>query len=358
MTLIEIFNIVSRILSEVGNILGITQTIQGQTKGLFTEADAALQFIPVGQTQLIVSDATFGNAALYALIVANQATLVSQLIDLSTQVGTPQQAGDPVTLPTTPPSGYGGGSSTLTAADVWDFPDGDGSAMGDNLRSADRILQNWASGTKIEVVGQPYLAAIDFLGWDRAGGADYFPFDALDAGTIIHADHNFSDWVRRAYPGYGWFDLTIDGAVVQAYQDQNVDHVKWCQDITQAEFEALKAQNDGLFIPVIWPGDTFVTFGTPVALDTLVVIPVACEGVILEVTAVPPGQAFYGFGDQPSYRFIGALAFGSLEGYMEQAQNFGFATAVFVPKTMAIAGVIQVRAAPGVTGTITPWSFS
>jgi hypothetical protein len=354
----QVLAICGRILSTVGTILGITQTIQAlmgtpaQSQQLTDVQDS------VNATLGIVGDATFGNSAILDSLVLIAAQIDAQTATLLTAIGTPQQAGSPVTLPTIPPAGYGGGSSTLTAADVWDFPDGDGSAMGDNLRSADRILQNWAEAVALVEVGQPYLKVVDILGWDRAGGNAYFPQPPLDAATIIHADHNFSDWVTRAYPSYGWLDFTIDNSVVKAYQDTGVDHVYWCQAITQFEFELLKAQQDGVFIPVIWPGEAFVTFGSTTAIDTLVVIAENCEGIIVNITGVPPGQSFFAFGDQPSYRYIGAIAFGSIEGFMEQSQNLGFTSAVYVPKTMAIAGVIQVRAAPGVTGTITTWSFS
>jgi hypothetical protein len=107
----------------------------------------------------------------------------------------------------------------------------------------------------------------------------------------------------------------------------------------------------------VWPGIANVTTLAPVAIDVTVTITEAMEGVIVTITGVPSKQGQFVLGDLISWRNVGAIAFTDDNGQAEYPQLLGLQNAVYCPKAMAHAGGVVVRASPGVTGTITPFTI-
>ena len=82
------------------------------------------------------------------------------------------------------------------------------------------------------------------------------------------------------------------------------------------------------------------------------------DGVIVQVDTVPDSTSFFNFDGNPSYRYLGALAFYDNDGEYEAPQNLGFKFAVYCPKAMSLADGVSVRVKDGVTGTMTPWTIN
>ena len=113
------------------------------------------------------------------------------------------------------------------------------------------------------------------------------------------------------------------------------------------------APNNG--VAPVWPGISAVTLGTPEAIAPMLTITTPCHGVIVTLTAEPSKSSFFSFDGVNSYRNLGALSFTSDDGQQEISQSLGFTTAVYTPKSMALAAGLKLRSVGGVAGTVTPW---
>lgn len=110
--------------------------------------------------------------------------------------------------------------------------------------------------------------------------------------------------------------------------------------------------------PPVWPGLAKVTLGMPHAITTGLTITTPMHGVILAITGAPTKQGYFTFDDARSWRNTGSLSFFDDQGHQEFPQHLGFTSAVYVPKAMAQAAGIKVRAVAGATGTVTPWTIN
>jgi hypothetical protein len=113
-----------------------------------------------------------------------------------------------------------------------------------------------------------------------------------------------------------------------------------------------------VLVPPIWPGLEAVTLGAEVALDRTLTITAPMDGVIVAITAVAPKQMFYTYDDVLAYRHVGALAFVSDRGDVENWQALGFQEAVYVPRMMAHASAVKLFTPGGTEGTIRPWTLA
>src|SRR6185312_17122935 len=96
------------LVSVLLSLLGITQSRADQ--------------ITVNKILAIVTDPVVGLNAVHS----NLATIESDLASIQGDVlalGNPQQTADPVTLPSPPPTGYGGSSTSDIASAVWTYTD-------------------------------------------------------------------------------------------------------------------------------------------------------------------------------------------------------------------------------------------
>lgn len=111
-------------------------------------------------------------------------------------------------------------------------------------------------------------------------------------------------------------------------------------------------------VPPIWPGIANVTLGTPVAISAGFTVAGPLDGLLIEISYVPPLTGRYLFDGVPSYTHIGQVAFVSDNGDYEYPQNLGFQNQLVTPKLMVRAQSAVVRAKQAVTGTVTPWTIN
>jgi hypothetical protein len=353
--LAQVLQIVEQILSVVGNVLGLTSLIVGQTKKSAQENVPFTIETSTAVTEAAVIDGTIGLAANTTRIEDIATYLIGMEARIEAAIALAQQTGSPVTLPTTPPAGYGAPSSDANAAAVWDyqFSPGSGNIMGDQLNDAAYFAMQWGP-----VMETPYADAkyID-LHFDFSSEAGNVPdySDALpDPTTILPTDASIMDWLNRTVPSYVWEML---GNQTISYTNTIGGDCWIICNMRELEFRQWQAINSTLTLlqAPIWPGLANVTIGSPVAIAPGVTITTPMDGVLIELSTIPSKAGFFTFDDVSSYRNIGALAFFSDDGQEEYPQLLGFTSAVYSPKAMTQAAGVKLRAIGGLVGTITPW---
>lgn len=304
----------------------------------------------VGTIESEVENGTYGLNALAALIAAART-------DILAAIANTQQAGSPVTLPATTPSGGAWLDAGNAGDTVWHYTE----ILGDtepyqHLQSAG----SWTNFLEVDGVGPQ----IDWLVYassyspvfDNAWTVSY-PSD--DPSTILAGDTLLS-WLTRENPGavVSWYGGT--GAQVAIHMGTGDDIQDFLTSIIDADFQIIKRE---LFpLPAIsgapvWPGLANVTLGTPVALADGLELDGPLAGVIIDITGVAPPVSFYPFGSLKSYVRAGALLFLSDNGDAEFPQPFGPQSEVVLPKAMITAGSAILRVTSGVTGTATPFTI-
>lgn len=108
----------------------------------------------------------------------------------------------------------------------------------------------------------------------------------------------------------------------------------------------------------VWPGLGNVTIGAGVPLAPGFTVAGPLDGVLIEITSVPPQTGRYVFDGHSSWTHVGALSFVSDNGDFEPPQTFGFELAILTPKTMKRAASVAGRAKQALTGTCYPWSIN
>lgn len=303
-----------------------------------------------------VTDATHGLAHIYAVIVANEATLLTAITDVQTAVGTPQQAGSPVTFPAVPPAGYAPLDATATGDAVWGATVSNG--FTDRAEELDLITS--------EVYGTAYLGSV------RAFNCPYFRLDDMSHGTrsqieseplpqpdprnILGSDTLLS-WLTRELPT--WTINDSGDAPGMFNLEGPSGHFEWLCILDDAGWNQLKFAYTGVGQPLsapTWPGIANVTLGVPTAFSGDVTVTTPMNGVIVTILTVNSWQGQFDFDGDISYRNIGGVTFQTDNGQDEPPQLLGFASAVYCPKSMTQAASVKLRVTPGVTGTVTPWT--
>jgi hypothetical protein len=105
----------------------------------------------------------------------------------------------------------------------------------------------------------------------------------------------------------------------------------------------------------LWPGDAYVTMGTPVAITESMRIDGPLEGIVYNLTSVPLGTLTSDIGGKPSYMALGLVAFESDRGHMERFQTISFKNSLVVPMSMLSAAACVLEWRPGTVGTVTAW---
>jgi hypothetical protein len=351
----QILTVVERILAILGNLVGLVNIINGNT------AKAAQENVPfsidtnTSITEAAVTDGTIGLAAIKTAIdtlTSNQAT---EFADIMAAIAATQQAGSPVTLPTTPPAGYGSVDAATIAATVWATPGPTSSHLAMSmLEDASFFPNQWASWAQ-QLPFNQYAGwqVIWFEQWSEPlSTGSVVP--VLDWTTVIATDANAVDWLNRVA---GFAIVSDFGGGCPGATDGfgNVVYAGWLNTPT---FLALRDKQLGLgktTVPPVWPGLAAVTLGTPVAISSSFTVTGPMHGVLIDITAILANKPFFDFDGSLSYRNIGALAFQEDNGDEEFPQNLGFTSAVYCPKSMEIAANCVVRADASITGTVTPW---
>lgn len=270
-------------------------------------------------------------------------------------IGLTQQAANPVTLPTTPPAGYGAPSTSDIADQVWNGP-----LVTIPSTPADALLQAVRGVNSTGVFDQPLYVGIFRVARIDWGTSNFYitslsyptfdPTDILVGETLIAC-------LTRQNPtwnvGANWGPQDV---VTLDPTDGSMVH--YTTIFGETEFDAYRERVhpvEKLTASPAWPGLAFVTLGVPVAISTGFTITEAMHGVIVNLTSEPSKSSFFTFDDVNSYRNLGALSFTSDNGDQEPSQTLGFTSAVYSPKSMVKAAGVKLRFVGGVSGTVTPW---
>jgi hypothetical protein len=349
-TLDQIYGAVLQDITETATLINPIAAIQQELKAVAREPSPGAMFGELLLVFGLLNNATYGLAALQAQLATLTALVSLDNTAILTALGTPQQAGSPVTL---------AGTFDQEVCDaVWnDIPTSYPRNMGYALvNAAQSAVQANYFGTPPRF-GHFTINSIDFPTNDFQIPAYTLPvFDPTD---LLVGDTLLSMMIRQnptatvVYGNPPQTNVTIEYA--------GGTGIGWITDLDETSFSQMKAflypSSFAQNAPV-WPGLANVTLLTPVALDVTLTVTEAMNGAIIDITSVPIKQGFFTFGDLISWRNVGALAFVDDNGQAEYPQLLGLASAVYLPKAMVHASGVVVRASPGVTGTITPFTIN
>lgn len=341
---------VSQLLSAVGQ--GFQQAASAsqqqtiETATLITESKVE---ILLSQQAQILADVEFLRDA---LVVVDER--------LRQQIGTPQQADNPVVLPTTPPAGYGAPSSSSNASAVWAF------------LSTDESIQMGTIMSTLSAFTRIFRDSLALPG--RLGSWATYNFDAaafinnpntawinIDAGTILPTHTDVLAWLNDIYFHQTWNDLG-DSTYWSSVGSPSGNALVYVT-MTQGEFRFLQYLNahgvPGTNLAPVWPGLSGVTLGTPVAISRPgQTISVPCDGVIISIASTETSAGKFSFDTAISWRNAGALSFFDDNGEQEFPQSLGFEDCVYVPQSMAHAAGVRLRYSSIVSGTVTPFNIN
>jgi hypothetical protein len=272
-------------------------------------------------------------------------------------MGQPQQRGSPVTLPTTPPAGYGGASSSSLADAVWQYL----VPQRNNIQTLDALAFASALAELTLVQGSiPPKEGLYFQQEDIAGAAQFVNVSGNPAPSPNWANiGGYATCLAFLQGEWGgtWHTDGNNGTHYQ-YDNETTPAVLWRCLIDEPTFQWMKSRAGGstVVVPPVWPGLSAVTLGASHALADGLIITAPMDGVIVDLTAVPAGRSRIAYGTVEAYVKLGALTFGSDDGHQEHYQSIDFQHEVYCPKTLKRAASVACRVFQGVTGTITPWT--
>lgn len=346
--LLRILALAGQILSALGIVTGLVQKTAQEHLAFQIESNTT-------NTQLAIQNLLYGLDAAYAQRVDIIAKLVALQASVTAIPTTPQLASNPVTLPSSPPAGYGGPAVDDVAYAVWTYVNpNDGQETGADIATAGVMARNfdWLEVGLPSLNNMPWLVSYPWASQSppvRTHGI----VDPPDASTILPTDATATDWLNRigGSPGY----YTTFDQYPRHYDGTSGTY--WTLLMTQEDFERLRA----LVSPIVadtlplWPGLAAATPSASHAIAPGLTITEPMDGVIVRLTGLPTKSSFYTFDDINSYRSIGALSFFTDDGEQELAQSLGFTSAIYTPKTMVRAAGVKLRAIGGVSGTVVPW---
>ena len=344
MTLAELAVMLARIITGQATIQQILRELLANKGNQAIEhANYAIETIAANGTNT-VNHPTWGNHAILTAI----------------------QGLTPVTLPVTPPAGYGGPSESDVATAVWEYmisqqnPDG----YDLNAQAAEwlyTIAHSHAIYSMTEGVPdseQPYYRLV-FGGLSTQYSIGYHPTITIQTRpdppdwSLLRAGDTVLSFLQRNQPGYwtgtGPTMIAGDGSIAW-HNLYGAPTGAWWRSGFQLPIQ-LPALS-----PPVWPGLDSVTLGTPVALAHGLTITEPMHGVVVAISAVDPKQMYYTYDDIRAYRHIGALAFVDDNGDAEGWQSLGFVSAVYCCRSMAQAAAVKIMSANGTVGTVTPWT--
>ena len=219
--------------------------------------------------QQVIDDFAATTATLQSILddILFLQTTVNALVVQVTALGSPQQTGSPVTLPSTTPSGGSWVDTSNAGNTIWEYTEtvGDITPYQELQRAGAWVdfLEVNGVGPQIDwlLYASSYSPAFDWA-WTIS-----YPSD--DPSTILPTDDMLS-WLTRENPGatVGWYGGT--GAQVHLHMntgDQIEDFLTLWID---GQFQELKAYLFGASTNTaapIWPGIANVTLGAPIALS-------------------------------------------------------------------------------------------
>lgn len=305
----------------------------------------------------------FGDALNKDLVTAEERIAVGYSLWTDTSVGfyalkAAIDALTPVTLPTSPPPGYGVDEDSIAAA-VWGYssPFVHSYPASYMFSSMFEFASRSSGATLLPSNSNPLFLV---SGWRSAlDGPEYEnPWPTVNLTSVL-ADDTVTSWLEREEPLWTWIPWNDGGYVGATDYTHNNGPTAVCR-FNDADFEQVKRDLNLLpsFNAPVYPGVSGITTGTPVAIADSVDVPGPLHGVIVVITGVPPKQGYFSFGSLISWRNVGAISFVSDTGSAEYAQTLGFSAGMYLPKTMVLAASAVVRTTGGVTGTLTPFTIN
>lgn len=335
---VQLINQIISIVTGIQNALG-TPAQQHSVDDVLTDTDTIITML---------NDPSIGLAWIAGEIDAQAVGILAAIAALP-------QVGDPVTLPTVPPTGYGGADVADIVDQVWN--DGQaalGTTPSDTLLQIARSLNTTADFDMPLYSGIFQVSRID---WGTTGFyLSLLNYPLFDPSDILITE-DFPTCLARQNPtwniGQPWFPQTFVGLDPT---DGSVVH--YTTTIDELGFQALKAaifppSSGGL--PPVWPGLAEVTLGTPVAIASQLTVAGPMDGCIITITSVTTNKPSLAYDTQLAYKFIGGLAFVDDNGDVEPFQTLAFTNGLYSPQRMTRATSVVLRTDPGVVGTVTPW---
>jgi hypothetical protein len=343
----------------VYNVVTRIATIVGVIQGLVTKA--ARENVPFAidtSVSIIRSVVDWSNVTpgpLKIALTAIEADSITHTTAILDAIALLQLAADPVILPTTPPTGYGGGTGSFSVADIWNYqyPPASGNIVGDKLVKAGRFGEfvgqdAWFPSAYAKYVGHHF----DYSNLDTDPSTS--PVPNIDPSTILVTDATILDWLNRTVSGFTWEFL---GTQVVSFDHIVISDEWWVCTISQLEFDQYKSTGSVIttLAPPVWPGIANVTFGDEVPLTNGLDLSAYMDGVILVLSEVDPKKAFFTFAGYTSWRNVGAIAFYNDDSRIEAAQTIGLDYGIYTPKTMKQARGVVCRTTGIISATIQPW---
>lgn len=106
----------------------------------------------------------------------------------------------------------------------------------------------------------------------------------------------------------------------------------------------------------LWPGLAGASIGASVALEDGLEIVGPLDGLLVHITTTPARAGRYAFGDQSSWKYVGAVVFRSDRGDYEWNHPIGLDSQVITPKCMTHAAAARFRLESGWSGTVRPFT--
>lgn len=346
-----LLRILSAVLQGVGVSLSV-QAIVNTINGLLMGTSGAPSYAQLANTVVSINgdveNPTYGLNALEDLINSTTVEILAAISALTD--GT-----TPVSLPPTPPSGYGGGDFSTIGGYVWSYTLASGNNAGDQQDNAGNFATNLATaGVGFTGVNSSWFQ-LSGTWWSDNGPDSPSSAPKWDPTTIL-SDDTLLTFLERESLYTGW-DLDNDSHA-QVRQDIAFNDYVYTSLMDTAQFIQYR---DAIFSVVsasgapVWPGVDLVTFGTTQSISDGASISEDMSGVIVNLTSVPPGTSFFDFNGNPSWRYLGAICFVDDYGSFEMPQNLGFNQMVYACKSMHKATGVVMRVKDGVTGTFTTW---
>lgn len=351
---------VLEILGLTGEILGIVQALQSILNGLATRQDLEAIRTQLNTIQGVTQTDALNTEQSFTNVEDDINALAGAIAQARLAIGNLPQSGQPVTLPRTPPPGYGGATGSEIGDAVWLYPLPNATPFTaleaqDSMMAHFYFLGNNQYGYSLN--SQPGYAIVGIDTEQRTSfSGPSQPF--LDFSTILPTDASIFAWAQRVYPGTTWHQ-GIDDTVYEV--DSNNAGITWWVDLTQLQFRQWKATGAAAAARVapVWPGLANVTLGASVPLADQQVLAGPMDGVIVHLTSVPASKTSYFFATTEHDWFrIGAITFRDDHGDEEPPQLLGFDHAVYCARTMQHASSCLVRLQGAVTGTIQPWHIT
>jgi len=259
---------------------------------------------------------------------------------------------NPVTLPASPPPGYGGAS----AADVWAE-----TYQTTGLTFADLVAR----------AGYWAWALTSGFNWPAAGSPGFVWF-----GNMVTPRTNPPPNVGAEQPQVDW-SLWVKGGDLVAFLQANEQYYNWEADVDGSPIAdtgldlgggntlmlrclmPVKLLDSGALtgLPPIWPGEDGVTLGTPVVLTETDIVAGPMDGILLTVDSGPGGAGQWGVDTFRSYYRAGYVVFLDADGHADTTQFVGPDDNVFAPKGMTTAASVVVGLNKATQITVTPWTL-